>query len=248
MGTLRFTDNTNDASPDVADIVAGTDVSLGEDRKYTFQTIADKVASIIGIATGIANGLMSSSDKTKLDGIETGATADQSDAEIKTAYENNANTNAFTDAEQTLLGNQSGTNTGDEASATTSVEGIVELATSAEVTTGTDTTRAITPDALTNSAPTFDGSSLTYSVRSLATTGVFSSTDYTIKCTSGTFTVTLPTAVGITGRVYVLKNSGVGTITLDGNGTETIDGSLTVTANADDSYTVQSDGSNWIII
>tara|TARA_A100001201_G_scaffold143739_1_gene147086 strand:+ start:180 stop:2660 length:2481 start_codon:yes stop_codon:yes gene_type:complete len=34
---------------------------------------------------------------TKLSGIETGATADQSDAEIKTAYENNSNTNAFTD-------------------------------------------------------------------------------------------------------------------------------------------------------
>ena len=37
-------------------------------------------------------------------------------------------------------------------SATTSAAGIVELATSAEVDTGTDTTRAITPDALANSA------------------------------------------------------------------------------------------------
>ena len=40
---------------------------------------------------------------TKLSGIETGATADQSDAEIKTAYENNNDTNAFTDAEKTKL-------------------------------------------------------------------------------------------------------------------------------------------------
>jgi hypothetical protein len=39
------------------------------------------------------------------------------DAEIKTAYENNADTNAFTDAEKTLLGNQSGTNTGDMSDA-----------------------------------------------------------------------------------------------------------------------------------
>lgn len=44
-----------------------------------------------------------SADETKLDGIETGATADQSDAEIKTAYENNADTNAFTDADETKL-------------------------------------------------------------------------------------------------------------------------------------------------
>ncbi|MEO1945508.1 MAG: hypothetical protein ABGY11_14495, partial [Candidatus Thioglobus sp.] len=36
---------------------------------------------------------------TKLSGIETSATADQTDAEIKTAYENNADTNEFSDAE-----------------------------------------------------------------------------------------------------------------------------------------------------
>ena len=42
-------------------------------------------------------------DKTKLDGIEAGATADQTAGEIKTAYESNANTNAYTDAEQTKL-------------------------------------------------------------------------------------------------------------------------------------------------
>lgn len=43
-------------------------------------------------------------DETKLSGIEASATADQTDAEIKTAYENNANTNAFTDADVTKLG------------------------------------------------------------------------------------------------------------------------------------------------
>ena len=32
--------------------------------------------------------------------------------------------------------------------------------------------------------------------------------DYTINCTSGTFTVTLPTAVGFAGQTYVIKNSG----------------------------------------
>ena len=41
--------------------------------------------------------------KNKLDGIEASATADQTDAEIKTAYENNSDTNAFTDAEKTKL-------------------------------------------------------------------------------------------------------------------------------------------------
>lgn len=41
--------------------------------------------------------------KTKLDGIEEGATADQTAAEIKSAYESNNDTNAFTDAEQSKL-------------------------------------------------------------------------------------------------------------------------------------------------
>lgn len=73
--------------------------------------------------------------------------------------------------------------------------------------------------------------------------------DYTIDCTSGTFTVNLPTAVGITGRIYVIKNSGAGVITIDGNGTETIDGSTTKTLNTQYSgYTIQSNGANWIII
>lgn len=42
-------------------------------------------------------------DKTKLDGIEEAATADQTAAEIKTAYESNDDTNAYTDADKALL-------------------------------------------------------------------------------------------------------------------------------------------------
>lgn len=42
-------------------------------------------------------------EETKLAGIETGATADQTGAEIKTAYEAEADTNAYTDAEKSKL-------------------------------------------------------------------------------------------------------------------------------------------------
>jgi hypothetical protein len=48
-------------------------------------------------------GFMTGADKSKLDGIESGATADQTGAEIKALYEAEADTNAFTDAEQTKL-------------------------------------------------------------------------------------------------------------------------------------------------
>lgn len=51
----------------------------------------------------------------------------------------------------TNVTNLSGTNTGDEVSATDSAQGVVELATSAETTTGTDTGRAVTPDGFAGS-------------------------------------------------------------------------------------------------
>lgn len=55
------------------------------------------------VVSGNVDGRNVSSDGAKLDGIEASATADQSDAEIKTAYENNSDTNAFTDALLTKL-------------------------------------------------------------------------------------------------------------------------------------------------
>ena len=50
------------------------------------------------------------------------------------------------------LDNVSGTNTGDEVAASTTVAGVAELATTAELDTGTDTTRAVTVTAIENSA------------------------------------------------------------------------------------------------
>ena len=63
--------------------------------------------------TGTVDGRDVSADGAKLDGIETGATADQTGAEIKTAYEGEANTNAFTDAEKTKLAGIEASATGD---------------------------------------------------------------------------------------------------------------------------------------
>jgi len=73
-------------------------------------------------------------------------------------------------------------------------------------------------------------------------------TDDLIDCTANTFIVTLPTAVGIDGRLYDVKNSGVGIITLEGDGTETIAKELNQVINPIESLTVVSDGTNWIVI
>ena len=82
-------------------------------------------------------------------------------------------------------------------------------------------------------------------------TGAYTATDadYIIDCTSGTFTLTLPASSGRTGRILIIKNSGAGTITVDGNASETIDGATTYSL-ATQYATVQivSDGTNWKII
>lgn len=69
--------------------------------------------------TGTVDGRDIAADGSKLDGIEAGATADQTAGQIKTAYESNANTNAYTDAEKSKLsGIEAGANVTDTANVT----------------------------------------------------------------------------------------------------------------------------------
>lgn len=89
--------------------------------------------------------------------------------------------------------------------------------------------------------------SLTYPYTSVTTTYAVTANDYFVNCASGTFTVSLPTAVGITGKLYVIKNSGTGVITVDPNGSETIDGSTTKTLTQYNTLSIQSNGTNWVI-
>ena len=84
-----------------------------------------------------------------------------------------------------------------------------------------------------------------------AQTGAYTVTenDYVIAATSGTFTITLPTAAGIAGRMYVFKNNGTGSVTVDPAGAETIDGYTTAILKPGHScITIQSNGTNWIAI
>ncbi len=102
--------------------------------------------------------------------------------------------------------------------------------------------------ALSGGEFSFD-SSLSGAYRGITALRTLDNTDYFIDCTANTFTVTLPTAVGITGRQCIIKNSGTGVITVDGNGSETIDGQTTWALPAQyDSITIMSDGANWKII
>jgi hypothetical protein len=75
-------------------------------------------------------------------------------------------------------------------------------------------------------------------------------TNYTVECTANSFTITLPTAVGITGRIYNIKNTGNGTITINTTSSQTIDGQTSgaITLAQYENLTVQSNNANWIIL
>ncbi|MBF0369297.1 MAG: hypothetical protein HQL52_07580 [Magnetococcales bacterium] len=90
----------------------GTKVGGAGDRRFESvstdiinERIPDAGVTVEGVLVkdGLVVGRDVAVDGAKLDGIEMAATADQTGAEIKTAYEAEADTNAFTDAEQTKL-------------------------------------------------------------------------------------------------------------------------------------------------
>jgi lysophospholipase L1-like esterase len=85
--------------------------------------------------------------------------------------------------------------------------------------------------------------------RAVTTTTTILQNNYTVDCTSGTFTLTLPTAVGVGGKIFVVKNSGTGVITLATTSSQLIDGTTTKTLNTQYSgYQLMSDNANWKII
>lgn len=95
-------------------------------------------------------------------------------------------------------------------------------------------------------ATTAQGFMTTY--RAVTTTDTATAADHILDCT-GTFTQTLFSAASLAGKEIVVKNSGTGTITVDGSGSETIDDGLTATLSSQyESISLISDGTNWIII
>jgi hypothetical protein len=72
--------------------------------------------------------------------------------------------------------------------------------------------------------------------------------DYMIDITGGTFTVSLPTAVGVQGRLIVVKNNGGGAVTVDPFGSETIDGKSFVILGETNSIQLASNGTEWVAL
>ena len=140
--------------------------------------------------TGTVDGRDVAADGSKLDGIEAGATADQTAGEIKTAYESNANTNAYTDAEKSkLAGIASGAevNTVDSVNAQTGAvvldaDDISDAATTNKFTTAAEISKLAGIEAGANVTDTANvtaaGALMDSEVTNLAQVKAFSSADY----------------------------------------------------------------------
>jgi len=72
--------------------------------------------------------------------------------------------------------------------------------------------------------------------------------DYMIDASGGTFTITLPSAAGIQGRLLVIKNNGGGAVTVDPYNSETIDGYPFVILGETNSLQLVSNGINWVAL
>jgi len=65
--------------------------------------------------------------------------------------------------------------------------------------------------------------------KTVSSTYTATTSDYTIDVSGGTFTVYLPSAVGVQGKMYNIKNNGGGAVTVQPYGSETIDGKTFIT-------------------
>lgn len=91
-----------------------------------------------------------------------------------------------------------------------------------------------------------------FSTAYVAKTALYTLTaaDHTVEVTSGTHTQTLPTAVGITGQIFVITNSGSGTVTVGTTSSQTfvnvVATPTTLTLAQFNTVIVQSNGANWL--
>ena len=203
-------------------------------------TVSSTGASVTGnlAVSGTVDGRDVASDGSKLDGIESGATADQTASEIRALVESASDSNVFTDADHSKLNGIEAGATGDQTNA--EIRAAVEAATDSNVFTDADHTKLNGIEANAKNDQTITaGGGLTGGgtgdvTLSHSDTSSVSSTDNS----GNTFVQDLTfdtyghvTAVG-TGSVSV----GNGTLTVQGTGA--LGGSGTFTANQSGNTTI----------
>ena len=131
VGINQIGDNAVGSNQIVAQAIFNSDINNSAAIAQSKLNIAD--------ATTSASGYMSGSDKTKLDGIENNATADQTASEIRTLVESATDSNVFTDADHAKLNAIEANATADQTAA--EIRTLVESATDSNVFTDADHTK-----------------------------------------------------------------------------------------------------------
>ena len=265
-------------------------------NKFVTASDVTKLSNLSGTNTGDqdlstyqvkpAEGAFVDGDKTKLDGIEAGADVTDTanvtaagalmDSEVTNLAQVKAfdssdyapalgvDDNYVTDAEKVVIGNTSGTNTGDEASASTTVEGVIEIATDAEFTTGTDTARAVTADQVASVTQTMTNKTLT-DPKIVGAINAQTGTSYTLVLTDASKTVTMSNASANTltvppnasvafptGTRLMVQQLGAGATTIAAGAGVTINAPTTVTLAIDEQYEsrglLKTDTNTWQLI
>jgi hypothetical protein len=89
----------------------------------------------------------------------------------------------------------------------------------------------------------------TFNVTTMSTSQALVATTHDIVLVTAGVTITLPTAVGISGKVFNIKRTGASAVTVATTSSQTIDGSTTYVLNtANQNLTVVSNGANWFIL
>lgn len=156
--TSKLTDVVDDTTPQLGGnldtqtfTVDGRDVSTDGAKLDGIETSAD----VTDAANVTAAGALMDSELTSIADVKAlnqSVVSGAAPTFTNTNFTEATDKNYVTDAQQTVIGNTSGTNTGDEVAASATVSGISELATIAEIDTGTDAVRTITPAGLAGSA------------------------------------------------------------------------------------------------
>lgn len=150
-----------------------------------------------------------------------------------------AMTTDITGEANTASNSASGTGTGTVFKTKTGVDLVFK-----KLKAGTNITLSNDTDDITINA---SGGSTALDVKAKTTTYTATNADNALLCT-GTFTVTLFTAVGNSGKEMNIKNISTGTITIACNGAQTIDGITTLSLLQNESARLVSDGANWFLI
>ena len=134
--------NLVDSSPSALNTLNELAAALGDDANFS-TTVTNSIATKLPLAGGQITGNITCSgsqtfdgrdlsvDGSKLDGIESGATADQTNAEIRAAVEAASDSNVFTDADHTKLNGIEASATADQTAA--EIRALVNSATDSNV-------------------------------------------------------------------------------------------------------------------